>query len=527
MANYDFKLFIPKTEQQPQKFLYTSPTKSDVKVPVALFTINILNRAVESSLTEEEFEKLFDLCEEADKEDLYGKFISEDEITDFILNENEQKNFLNNLKENHPKLYKIVNSFVENLKGKSDEEKIANNLYLKREDPYLLHGNEQLITYGLEYLNNDNLMSVSKNYKDTCMLYQLYADAKARVDKYEKIINKELAPEDSYCYIELKNKALKDLETIKEKSLDYANHIIQLAKQNNIYIKDYKKALETALENNDIKNIAIYTQRLSDRVFMQFDREELSVNASKRAIELKEPNGQIDTTFVQGYTGDCWFLSSLKSMCSDPKILERINNMITVKKDGNTITSVTVSIQGKYYTIDYENLKAANEYSTGDMDVRALEMALNQYVHENNLLDGDITLGGQGKDAYNLLFGEENIEVSEYTVNGDDFEFDSERYLNTLRTNTENYIISNLTIYGYSSHFDDEDKLFAEDKEGKQVELHFAHAYNYTKIDDKFLYFTDPLAPEKELKIPQERVGKVFDAACTVKFKDNNKQESL
>ena len=74
---------------------------------------------------------------------------------------------------------------------------------------------------------------------------------------------------------------------------------------------------------------------------------------------------------------------------------------------------------------------------------------------------------------------------------------------------------------------DDEDKLFAEDTDGNEVELRFNHIYNYSKIDDNFLFFTDPHAPEKELKIPQERVGKVFDGACTVKFKNNKEQASL
>ena len=63
--------------------------------------------------------------------------------------------------------------------------------------------------------------------------------------------------------------------------------------------------------------------------------------------------------------------------------------------------------------------------------------------------------------------------------------------------------------------------------DGNEVELKFSHAYNYTKIDEKYLYFTDPHAPEKELRVPQERIGKIFDTANIVKLKNNDDLASL
>ena len=140
-------------------------------------------------------------------------------------------------------------------------------------------------------------------------------------------------------------------------------------------------------------------------------------------------------------------------------------------------------------------------------------------MHENNLGEGDIDLGWKEKDAYIFLFGEDNVEVTEYTVNGNFWEFDSKKYLDTLMKNKDSKIISSLAIYTYNYAIDNEENIFAEDTDGNPVELHYEHAYDYTGIDKKYLYFTDPQAPEKELRIPHKRVGEIFDGACIVKFK--------
>ena len=248
------------------------------------------------------------------------------------------------------------------------------------------------------------------------------------------------------------------------------------------------------------------------------DKNEKRVEASKRAIELKDANGEIDTTFIQGYTGDCWILSPLKSMSNDKKFLEKINKMITVNKENGVIKSVTINIQGKNYTFDYKNIKSANEYSSGDLDVRAMEMALNQYVHENNLCEGDITLGWDDKDAYKIILGKDNIEITNYKT-GTNGVFD--RYLKALKQSSSGTVSTIGITNDWNEEEDKEKDLFAEDKNGNKVELFVPHAYNYVKIDDKYLYFTDPQEPLKELRMPLKKVGQVFDDACIVKLKDN------
>ena len=236
----------------------------------------------------------------------------------------------------------------------------------------------------------------------------------------------------------------------------------------------------------------------------------------------------IDEEFTQGYTGDCWFLAALNSMCVDKEILEKINNMITINKDGDIIKSITVNIQGKGYTIDYKNLRDANEYAWGDIDVRALEIAVNKYMHENNIGEGDITLGATKNDlAYKILFGEDNVEVNNYAEKNEYgyAEFDAEKYINTLKENKNDEVFSNIG----SIYFDKKEGkcCYVTDENNEQVKLIPAHAYKYSRIDNEFYYFRNPHAPEKELHIPIADIAKTFNNAVIVKFKKNKAMASL
>jgi uncharacterized LabA/DUF88 family protein len=183
--------------------------------------------------------------------------------------------------------------------------------------------------------------------------------------------------------------------------------------------------------------------------------------------------------------------------------------MIAVNKENGAIKSVTVNIQGKDYTIDYENIKRANEYSTGDMDVRALEMAINQFMHENDL--GDIHLGGTMAKAFTYLFGKDNIEINDYR-------YDPEEYINNIKTlcGKDERFLSGISLGAGDSN----KKLYAFDENGNKYELSYSHAYNYNKIDTEYLYFNDPKASNKELKMKISDFKNIENAGGTIiKFK--------
>lgn len=98
-------------------------------------------------------------------------------------------------------------------------------------------------------------------------------------------------------------------------------------------------------------------------------------SAADRTNDLQD--GVIGS-FSQGKTGDCGFLSTLKALSSNKKYAKKIEKLITDNKNG-TYTVVFPDAKDKPYTFSNEEIEAANQYSTGDKDVRILEMAAEKH----------------------------------------------------------------------------------------------------------------------------------------------------
>ncbi len=448
-----------------------------------LFTLNYIKDTLKSKKTMSNaelsiFENLFN---KVDKEDLNGNLFQDGE-SDKILNSNEQSKLKQLLKNRYPKIYNAVSKVLVEFDNMTSNEILTHNIMLQND--WGLVFNHTLSLHNLKDINIENFMDMKKLHLRTPLLTKIamdsvYADSKA--DRNSMIL---------------------------EKFNEFANYLLKKAKERNVYYKDFEKNINDTYEKKDLKYFAIAIDRLADRILIDTDKDK-TITASKRAIELKDPNGCIDENFIQGYTGDCWFISALESICTDKNILDKVNKMIAVNKENGAIKSVTVNIQGKDYTIDYENIKRANEYSTGDMDVRALEMAINQFMHENDL--GDIHLGGTMAKAFTYLFGKDNIEINDYR-------YDPEEYINNIKTlcGKDERFLSGISIGAGDSN----KKLYAFDENGNKYELSYSHAYNYNKIDTEYLYFNDPKASNKELKMKISDFKNIENAGGTIiKFK--------
>ena len=116
--------------------------------------------------------------------------------------------------------------------------------------------------------------------------------------------------------------------------------------------------------------------------------EELAQLLRHTAINDLESDGKIGS-FNQGNLGTCWFLSALISYASNPQGEENIKRRIKNNGDG----TYTVIFQNPFnqniqedYIVDetdlsnYDSSKYQTAYSAGDIDVRILEIAANQYL---------------------------------------------------------------------------------------------------------------------------------------------------
>lgn len=231
------------------------------------------------------------------------------------------------------------------------------------------------------------------------------------------------------------------------------------------------------------------------------------------------PNGKIDKDFSQGPTGDCWFLAAVKTIMSNPYTAKLLNDQISIDKNGNvTVNLVNVD---KSYTFTTEEIVRENTLSNGDMDVRALEMAVKKYLDENPIslngimhtirMDDNNIEGGVPNYAYEILIGRGGI------LNETNF---SQKLILT-ESFIDNYITNGkyLLSVGSSNFLRGEESDFeVEDENGTMHKLHRMHAYAVAGADNEFVYVINPWDSAVKLKVPRDKFVDFFGQAsvCSV-----------
>lgn len=271
---------------------------------------------------------------------------------------------------------------------------------------------------------------------------------------------------------------------------------LQLLKNSNCYTDDLEALVNQLLveyppKESDIKQGNLRSTLNSLKIHLN---DRLNAAKSGEIFEIKEPNGKIDANFKQGDMGDCWLLSSIKAAASNEQYLEKLNNMISVQKDGEKVISVTVNLQGKNYIISNEELHAAIEYSTGDLDVRALEIAINRFCLENYYKD--ITTGGNSGLGYSILFDDKD-KVKEFAnMHPEDFFLN----IDDLKTGNRIGTIGGAIPDTYAIDIETEEK----------IKLLEAHAYAIVDSDSEFIYLVDPHDSSKKLKLDINKIYSTF-----------------
>ena len=284
------------------------------------------------------------------------------------------------------------------------------------------------------------------------------------------------------------------------------NALITAVKQKGIYVddisKDFDKEISYQMEKFGLARANIINSffvKLNDRI------------ENKDDSKITKPNGKIDGTFSQGNTGDCWLLSSIQALSQTPKGLEILNDSVSVDEEGNV--TVTLKGAGKSYLITPEELAGNYQFSSGDADVRAIEIAMDRYFIEERGINNWVLFNPATKYdlnsntaslAFEILTGQggRNFLTNCIYAKIPDMWFTDSQSDNF---NKENHI----AVVG--AYFKD-DRTFSSPDGNGDVTLHTDHAYAVKGSDEKNVYLINPWDTSKIITVPRETFKEFFNS---------------
>lgn len=332
--------------------------------------------------------------------------------------------------------------------------------------------------------------TLEKTY-DGKTIAELYTNGKVSVDTLKNLSTEE--------YQEFfKNFSMKNSNISKEEMEQIYSLQLNFIKEKGGMTADLESYMSTILSYDFEVDRTVY------EAFQSHLRERMKALEKGETRPLKEPNGKIDANFEQGYTGDCWLLSAIKTIALKEKGLEKLNSMISIQKDDDKLISVTVKLQGKDYVISSEELHSTVEYSTGDLDVRALEIAVNRYCIENGYFD--ITLGAPIDDGFDILLGNGERDRTFSLISTD----------NRINNEFMQNIKSKKSIGIISTNKDE--KYAIDTSSNEKVKIITEHAYAISHCDKDFIYIINPHDTSKVLKVKYNDIQDTFNRGFAYKL---------
>jgi hypothetical protein len=347
-----------------------------------------------------------------------------------------------------------------------------------------------------EIYNNRGLLSSSKTLKN-CTEKININNAINVVESYKRVYGKSIF-----------NGIMRDVFISSKTRAEAVKHIkdmlMQAMKRDGTYTDDYDKLMDGHIDYEKNKFGKMKSKDIDEDLRALFDRHR-QTRRGKSYNKLIPANGKIDATFNQGHVQDCWLLSAIKSVSLNPKGLEMLEDLISVDDKGN----VTVKLKGvgKEYTMSKEELEGANEFAQGDMDVRAIELAVNKYLHEIgdhggnwcneariphsafDIYDGMNILS----TPYKILFG--NTKISDKHPNKETVE--------KIKSGKYSTVVTSLNSYGM-----------------RNIGLNKHHVYAVTGADNNYVYLSDPCNPDTNHKISHSDFIKFFNKCYSMKLSD-------
>jgi len=288
----------------------------------------------------------------------------------------------------------------------------------------------------------------------------------------------------SHLSLEEKKKCMKHLVDVGQKTSDLGNQRSDDIIPN---MKEVIKKYETSDLNETEKR----------RLTADFRKILYRSDTLKTEIPIR-PNGKLDGEFQQGNTNDCWLLAGIKGLSMTKEGKTVLENAI--KPDGKGNVDVTFKGIGKTYKITARDLKGSNELSSGDSDIRALEIAMDRHFRET-LPDGvaDINENSVSK-AFELLADPKK------TKSAQGYDGVSQIIDEIQKTGMK----GKASVTGMSGDIDPTD-IDAVNENGDFVEMYTCHAYTLKGVDKEYAYLINPHNSSETIKIPLEQYKEKFN----------------
>ncbi len=222
------------------------------------------------------------------------------------------------------------------------------------------------------------------------------------------------------------------------------------------------------------------------------------INENDKGLYIK-PNGQIDKDFMQNSIGDCWLLAAIRAISQTPKGKEILNKSLKFDDKGNII--VNLKGPNKSYIITQEELEGLNEFSSGDADVRAFEIAIGRYFSDKRGINPLNNLDGNNPAiAYEILTGKGGLNIIKFYSSVfkpiTDAQIDDFNKPNHIAVASAN---KDLNIF---------DNKVYKSKEGFKLQEH--HAYTIKGSDKDNVYLINPWDTSKITTVSRETFKSFF-----------------
>lgn len=285
----------------------------------------------------------------------------------------------------------------------------------------------------------------------------------------------------------------------KDERIEYLAHIKQALIDNAIasgkytddIAKDFDKEVKYQMEKVGF----------ADGEYLDSYMNKLNTRTAVNEIDSTNlPNGEIDGDFKQGQTGDCWLLAGIKAVAETPKGLKILNESLKVDENGNV--TVTLKGVGKSYVITKEELAGNNQFSSGDADVRAIEIAMDRYFQEERGVRNSIDLNGNmAYVAFELLTGKGGRGfLSDSYGRIPEYWFSDSQIDNFNKPN-------HVAVVSAGSKGD----ISYQTTNGETQTLLDNHAYTVKGSDDKNVYLINPHDTSKIIAVPRDTFKDFFD----------------